>query len=86
MPCITKSVPLVRGTSFVYRSPSLFRGRDRGRGNTPPSLRGVRNISYREYTPCLYSLRLPHNKNARNFSPPLYREPILALECGGISL
>jgi hypothetical protein len=30
MPCITKSLPLVKGTSFVYRSPSLLRGRGQG--------------------------------------------------------
>jgi hypothetical protein len=30
MPCIAKSLPLVRGTSFVYRSPSLLRGGGQG--------------------------------------------------------
>jgi hypothetical protein len=41
MPCITKSLPLVRGTSFVYRFPSLLR-----RGNTTPISESVRNVSY----------------------------------------
>jgi hypothetical protein len=47
MLCITKSLSLVRGTSFLCTvSPPFLGEGDRGRGNTSPSSESVRNVSY----------------------------------------